>query len=213
VAAAILLLVSFVGSGAAVVLQARHDIEIAVQNPEHRVFLAPVILFFATVSFVAFGGFLYFVKPARTVMIGAVVGGTVWGLAIAFKWWFEHHLGWWRSRVPGTMDPLLILTPMTLLLFALIGTLLLLILFAIGRRYGWRGQAIALIAFSLFQAPREHFWYGTIIPVLNFQPGAAPIVGSAAMLAAAGLMGLLVMNSFRGPGPVWYALKEEEHGL
>jgi hypothetical protein len=213
VAAAILLLLSFAGSGTAVVMQARHDIEIAVQNPEHHVFLAPVVLFFATFSFVVFAGFLYIVKPARTVMIGAVVGGTAWGLAILFKWWFEHYLGWWRSRVPGTWDPLLILTPVTLLLFAFVGTLLLLILSAIGRRYGWRGQAIAIIAFSVYQAPREHFWYGTIIPALNFQPGPAPILGSAAMLAAAGLMGLCVMNSFRGPGPVWYAVKDDEHGF
>jgi hypothetical protein len=211
VAATILLLLSFAGSGVAVVMQARHDIEIAVQNPEHRVFLAPVILFFATFSFVVFGGFLYIVKPSRTVMIGAVVGGTAWGLAVLFKWWLEHYLGWWRSRVPATTDPLLILTPVTLLLFALVGTLLLLVLSEIGRRYGWRGQAIALVIFSVFQAPREHFWYGTIIPALNFQPGPAPIFASAAMLAAAGLMGLIVMKSFRGPGPTWYALKEDEH--
>jgi serine/threonine protein kinase len=209
VAAAVLLAISFFGSGLAVVMQARHDIETALRIPEHHVFLAPVLLFFTTLSVVVFVAFVYFLRPTRRTLLGAAVGGGIWGFAIMCKWWVEHSLGWWHSRLPNTSDPLFLLTPATLVLYLLLATVLLLILSAIGRRYSWRGEVLGLIALSLYQAPREHVWYGTIIPALTFAPGPVPIAGSAAMLAAGGALGLLAMNSFGRAGPAWYGLPDD----
>jgi hypothetical protein len=39
------------------------------------------------------------------------------------------------------------------------------------RRFGWKGQAIALLAIGLFQEPREHVYFSTVLPALQDQPG------------------------------------------
>ena len=84
-------------------------------------------------------------------------------------------------------------------MLSLVGAALLLILSVIGRRFGWKGQALLLVALALGGPMRERIWFGEFIPALTYQPGAIPILGSAAMLLAAGAIALLVMRLIGGP--------------
>jgi hypothetical protein len=194
VVAGALVAASFLGSGASVVWQARHDIDAAIQDPSRQVFLAPVLLFSFTFSLVAFIGILFFFRPSRIKLAGAVAGAIAWGLAILGKWWVEGYLGWWRSRFAGTEDPLLLLVPGFLPVYVLVGALLLLLLSFIGRRFGWKAQVISLLVLGLYQASRERVWYGTLLPALTFEPGPLPLLGSTAMLALGAAIGLAVMH-------------------
>jgi serine/threonine protein kinase len=186
VAAGVLLAISFLGSGLAVVAQARHDIEAAVRDPNHQVLMLPVLLFFATAIVVGLAAFVYIFRPTKAKLMAAAGGGIVWGVCIMGKWWLEGYLGWWRSRLPGVTDPLEVLALGTLAMYCLGATAILLILSMIGRRFGWKGQALTLVGIGLFQAPRERVWYGTIIPLLTFEPGVVPVLCGAAMLAIGG---------------------------
>ena len=114
------------------------------------------------------------------------------------RWWLENNLGWWRSKVDAKADPLMLFSPWTLLVLCLVGAALLLILSAIGRRFGWKGQALSLAALALGQPLRERIWFGEFIPALTYQPGAIPILGSAGILLAAGVIALLVMRLIGG---------------
>jgi serine/threonine protein kinase len=209
VAAGVLLAISFLGSGAAIVMQARHDIQAAIENPAHRVFLAPFLLFSLTINVVVFAALVYLFGPNRTKLIGAVVGGSVWSVSLLCRSWLERDLGWWHSRVGGTADPLLLLTPFSFLIYLVLTSVLLLILSAIGHRYTWKGQALTLLILSLYGASRERTWYGIIVPALSFQSGTTALLGSAAMLAASGAIGLFTMQSFRGPSIGYYDPREE----
>jgi hypothetical protein len=60
------------------------------------------------------------------------------------------------------------------------------VLAMIGRRFAWKGQAIALVLFGLAQPVRERIWFGKVIPALAFEPGAVPILVSWGIIVAAG---------------------------
>lgn len=194
VAAGILLLIALLGSGAAVVMQARHDIETAINSSPHSVFLLPVLGFFATFTLVCICAFVVLVRPTSTTLLASAAGGMVWGVAILGKWRLEHDLGWWRSRVPGSADPLMVMAPATYFLYWFIAVLLLLLAWAVGRRFGWKGQALALIGFGLLQESREHIWYGQIIPAMTFESDPFQLMCGAAMLVAGGALGVIVMR-------------------
>jgi hypothetical protein len=72
-------------------------------------------------------------------------------------------------------------------------------LLMIGRRFGWKGQVLSLAFLGLLQAMRERVWFGEFIPALDYQPGVMPILASAGLIFAAGLVGLLVMRVVGGP--------------
>ena len=78
------------------------------------------------------------------------------------------------------------------------GAALLLILLMIGRRFGWKGQVLALAVLGFHQAMRERIWLSEFIPALNYQPGLLPVF-SAAMIVGAGLIGLMIMRLTGGP--------------
>jgi hypothetical protein len=63
-----------------------------------------------------------------------------------------------------------------------------------GRRFGWKGQAIALVLFGTGQAVRERIWLGTIIPALAFEPSAVPILAGGGIIIASGLIAILVTS-------------------
>jgi hypothetical protein len=93
----------------------------------------------------------------------------------------------------------MVLSPWTWLTFPVFGMLFVLLFAAIGRRFGWKGQAIALVAFGLYQETRERAYFSTFLPALTYQPGLTPILGGAAMLIGGGVLGLLVMRLVGGP--------------
>jgi eukaryotic-like serine/threonine-protein kinase len=202
VVAACLLAIVFLAGMASVVWQARHNLEAARLDTGDRPFLAPVWLFFAGIGIAGVAAIVYFARPSKAKLLGAAAGGVVWMIGIEGKWWLEGILGWWRSRFAGNPDPMVIFSPLTWLLLAFGGTVLLLMLSMIGRRFGWKGQALVLVAIGLAQETREHVWFTTVLPVLTYEPGPIPILGGAAMLIASCVMGLLVMRLIAGPNPV-----------
>jgi hypothetical protein len=79
----------------------------------------------------------------------------------------------------------------------------------IGRRFGWKGQAIALVLFGLGQAVRERIWLGKVIPALAFEPGAVPILVSGGIIIASGLIAILVRSVIARQGAKSTAVNAE----
>jgi hypothetical protein len=192
VAAGVLVALSLLAGGAAVIWQAHLSLQTTPADSA-KVYLAPVWAYFSAFAAIAVGALIYFLRPSRTRLLAAVIGSIPFGVAGAAKWWLEHRLGWWQSRFRDP-DPLTTLNPLTWLTFPVFGMLFLLLLSLIGRRFGWKGQVIALLIFGPYQETRERIYFSTFLPALKYQPGLTPILGGAAMLIAGGVLGLVVMQ-------------------
>ena len=131
--------------------------------------------------------------------MGTAVGGLAFGLGLIGRMWLEGSRGLWRSRIEGNEDPLLLLSPLPWFLFLASAAAILLFLLMSGRRFGWKGQVLSLAVLGFYQATRERFWFGEFIPALDYQPGLMPIITSAAIIIAAGSIGLLIMRLIGGP--------------
>jgi lipid-A-disaccharide synthase-like uncharacterized protein len=133
--------------------------------------------------------------------IGAAIGGLIWALGgMRGRWWIERDLGWWHSRIAGYPDPLRLFSPVSFWTCAMFGSALVLVLFMIGRRFGWKGQAMTLTFVGLGLPLLERLWFGEVIPALKYAPfGMAPFLGSAGILIATGLIAILVKRLIGGP--------------
>ena len=195
----------------AVAWQARHDIQAAVLDPRIEPFPEPFLIFSAGLVFCAVGSATYFAistgayaplgtRTGKAQRIGTVVGGVVWGIGMSGRWWIDRDLGWLHSRIAGHPDPLLFFrrAPWSGLNFGIhvgTGITVLVVLVLIGRRFGWKGRAIALVLYGLGQPVRDRIWFGTIIPALAFEPGVVPILVEGGILIASGLIAMLVRHA------------------
>ena len=194
----------------AVAWQARHDIQAAVLDPRIEPFPEPFLIFSGGLAFCAVGAMTYFAistgayaplgtRAGKAQRIGTIVGGVVWGIGMTGRWWIERDLGWWHSRIAGHPDPLLFFPKpwlgLTFGTYLGTGITVLVVLVMIGRRFGWKGQAIALVLFGLGQPVRERIWFGTVIPALAFEPGVVPILVDGGILIASGLIAMLVRSA------------------
>ena len=183
----------------AVAWQARHDILSAQLDPGFAPFLAPLWIFkFGLVLALLFAT-VYFSGARQAQQWGAAAGGLVFGLGMMGRAWLENNLGWWRSRIAGNADPQGLFSPWICLQWVMTGIAVLLILFAMGRRFGEKGQAALLLAMAAFQIVHEHFWLGEFIPAIVFQPGVIPILGRAGLFIGVSLIAILVMRMIGGP--------------
>lgn len=194
----------FLSGMAAVVWQTRRDIQAARLDSRIGPFPVPFWLFALGLALGAQLAAVYFTRvlmPQRLIAqrFGAFIGGMVLGLAMLGRWWIERDLGWWHSRIAGYPDPLLLFTQASFLVCWVSGNALVLVFFIIGRRFGWKGQAIGLVLIGLVQPFLERIWFGEFIPALEFRPGIAPALGSAGMLIAAGSIAILLMRLIGGP--------------
>jgi hypothetical protein len=123
----------------------------------------------------------------------------VWGLATLGRWWIERDLGWWHSAIAGYADPLRLFKPASFSVCWISGNALMLVLFMIGRRFGWKGQALGLLLLGLGLPFLERILFGELIPALDFRAGAAPVLGNAVMLIISASIGILVMRLIGGP--------------
>ena len=195
----------------AVAWQARHDIQAAVLDPRIEPFPEPFLIFSYGLVLCAVGSATYFAistgayaplgtRAGKAQRIGTVVGGVVWGISMAGRWRIDRDLGWWHSRIAGHPDPLLFFrrAPWSGLNFGVhagTGIAVLVVLVLIGRRFGWKGQAIALVLYGLGQPVRDRIWFGMVIPALTFEPGVVPILFDAGILIASGLIAMLVRGA------------------
>ena len=93
----------------------------------------------------------------------------------------------------------MIFSPITGLTCVLVGAALLLVLSAIGRRFGWKGQALSLVLLGFGQTARERVWFGEFIPALTFEPSLVSTFVSASIMITTGVTALLVMRLISGP--------------
>jgi serine/threonine protein kinase len=193
---------------AAVVLQAQQNIQAAILDSRIVLFLEPFWIFVWGLALSAQVTAVYFSRafmPQSLVVkrAGAFTGGLVWGLGMIGRWWLERDLGWWHSRIAGHPDPLMLFSRPPRLGFWtcwISGNALVLVLFMIGRRFGWKGQAMALTLLGLGLPLLERLWFGELIPALQYPPlGVAPFLGSGSILIAIGLIAILVMRLIGGP--------------
>jgi hypothetical protein len=198
-AAGVVVAILFLTALAAVAWQGRRDIQAAQLNPAFAPFFTPFWLFSSGIAMCALCAAVYFARARAAQRLGAAAGGLVWGLGLMGRWWLENDMGWWRSRIAGHTDPLMLFSALTFSTLAFMAAALLLVLTIIGRRFGWRGQVLSLAVLGLYQAARERVWFGEFIPALTFQPGVIPVLGGAGMLIASGATALLVMRLIGGP--------------
>lgn len=192
--AAGLVAILFLAGLASVAWQARHEVQAARLDRSFVPFVVPLWLFTAGIAAAALGAAAYSAKASRTQLVGVAAGGLLWGLGLVLRAWTENHLGMWRSRIEGNADPLLLLSPWSWVPLPVAGAAVLLVLFMLGRRFGWKGQILALALLALYQALRERYWFGELIPALSYQPGWMPALASAGMIFAAGLLGLAALR-------------------
>ncbi len=197
-ATGVVMAILFLAGLAAVALQARHDILGARLDRGLVPYLVPLWLFSSGIAAAALCAAVYFARPNGRQRLGAAFGGLAFGLGLIGRMWLERSLGLWRSRVEGNDDPLMLLSPLPWFIFFVASAAILVVLLMIGRRLGWKGQVLSLAILGLYQAVRERMWVGEFIPALDFQPGLIPILGSAGMIFAAGLIGLFTMRLFGG---------------
>jgi len=175
VAAALLLGILFLAGLAAVVWQARLNLESLRMVAGNGASLAPMWVFFAGIGLVALGVAVYFVRPGRAGILGAFAGATVWTAFMVGKHWVSDSLGWSRSRVPADSDPLMLFSPWLWLVTTLGAMALLLAMSKVGSRFGWKGQAVLLVIVGLWQETRERIWFTAILPALTYAPGLMPL--------------------------------------
>jgi serine/threonine protein kinase len=200
----------------AVAWQTRHDIQAAVLDPRIEPFPEPFLIFSAGLVFCAVGSATYFAistgayaplgtRAGKAQRIGTVVGGMVWGIGMSVRWRIDRDLGWLHSRIAGHPDPLQFFrrAPWSGLNFGThvgTGIAVLVVLVLIGRRFGWKGRAIALVLYGLGQPVRDRIWFGMVIPALTFEPGVVPILVDGGILIASGLIAMLIRSAIARQG-------------
>jgi uncharacterized membrane protein YeiB/serine/threonine protein kinase len=198
VMAGILLALTYLTSGVAVIWQTRRSIELLQRTPGSDLLIEPLLLFFVGIVLVLLGILFYFARPDRKRVLASVAGGAIFASVVEAKWLIESRFGWWHSRFSQIADPLALYSPLTCLLYVLCGMAVMLGLWLVGRRFGWKGQAFAILALGLYQRSREQVWFSSILPILQYQSGPGPLLAGAAMLAVAGAFGLVVMDLIAG---------------
>ena len=98
VAAGIIGVMSILAGAGTLIWQAHHSLRTA-PSDSANIFLFPVWAYFSALGSLGLGAFIYFLRPSRTRLLAAAAGGLVWGIAAIGKWWLEHDLGWWHSRL------------------------------------------------------------------------------------------------------------------
>jgi hypothetical protein len=86
---------------AAVVIQARHDVQAARLNRGSIPFIVPLWLFSSGIAIAVLGAAFFFARPNLLQRLGAALGGVVLGLGLAGRMKVESALGWWRSGIAG----------------------------------------------------------------------------------------------------------------
>ena len=193
VAAALLLATVFLAATAAVVWQTRLNLELS------RASFAPMWVYFGGVALAGLGLAVYFTHPPKPKLLGAFAGGAVWTACIIGKYWLSFSRGWWHSALPATPDPLLIFSPWFAFTVDITATALLLLIALVGRRFGWKGEAVFLLMIGLGGEFRERLWWSVILPTLIYDSSWIVFLVVSAITIAGGAIGLLLMRLIAGP--------------
>jgi hypothetical protein len=158
--------------------------------------MSPSLLIVATgIYAVGLAATIYFTRATPRRVVGALAGGAavaVVGVGIEL---LAHQVGLWRY--PGVATPYG--PPLMYPLVVLIWTALALIGWRVTRRFGWRGQAVYLLALAVVGTLRDYLVAQRAMGLIEIAPGVVPMLVDAALWA--GLTGLAqaVMRPIAGP--------------
>src|SRR5437773_2930829 len=138
---------------------------------------------------------VYFTRATPRRVAGAMLGGVAVGVLGVGIETLAHTLGWWRyPSVERPYGPPL-LYPAVVLLFAALA----LIGWRITRHFGWRGQAIFLMALAVFGTLRDYLWAARVPELIVFAPGVGPALVDAACWASLAGLAQAAMCWVAGP--------------
>jgi len=69
---------------------------------------------------------------------------------------------------------------------------LMLMLLALGRRFGWKGQFAVVVLLAFLQATRDRIWFTAVLPVMAADVGIVPFLSAVAIYIAGLSIGLLI---------------------
>ena len=135
---------------------------------------------------------VYFLRPGKTLITGALAGGGALAASFIGQYWIGFSSGWWRSRLAESSDPLGIISVPVFVLVTIVGAVLMLILSALGRRFGWKAQLITIVLIGFVQAGRDRLWFTELLPVMTANSSIVPFLSGAAIYILGLSVGVLI---------------------
>ncbi|MBV8892326.1 MAG: protein kinase [Acidobacteria bacterium] len=135
---------------------------------------------------------VYFFRPSKRLLAGALAGGVAWALSYIGQYWIGFSLGWWRSRLAESSDPLGILSVPVFLLCTIVGAVVMLILSALGRRFGLKAQMLFIVFLGFLQPGRDRVWFTKFLPVMTADTSIMPFLSAAAIYMVGFSIGLMI---------------------
>jgi serine/threonine protein kinase len=200
VATGMLLLLSAAAGLVATLWEIRILLAASGQSLSARAAFSPLMALFLYLNAASFGVVAYLTRATFLRTMASLAGGAVFAVLWLIKLTLDYTLGWWRSAFPGTPEPLTLFSmPLVFLAMMMAAGLLLLLSWRVTRRFGWVGQLVMIVALPIDFAIRDRIWWQHIMRMLVATPGIGPLLGDAAFLAVALILGYVVMRLIAGP--------------
>jgi serine/threonine protein kinase len=193
-----LVLISLLLGTAALMWQARITLDARHGTDVEALSFAPFWVLTSGFVLAACSAATYFLRPDKLRMAGALAGGTVWALSMRLQYGIGFSMGWWRSQVSEAPDPLQLLSLPVLILVAFAGAAAMLVLLAVGRRFGWKVQVAAVVLLAFYQAIRERIWFTAILPLMKAESDVLPLLTAVAIYTAGLSLGLVITRNIGG---------------
>lgn len=178
--------------------QTRILLEEHTSAPESGVTLLPQIVAFLSLGLIAFSCAIYFCRPRLKRLAGAIAGAIVFAFAAVAQIQFGLSVGWWRSKLPANGAADILVSPPAFFLSMTAGVAVLLLLWRVSRRFGWRVQVALIALLGPLVAVRERIWYTSFLPLMTASNGFVPVLVDAAFWAAGMLFGVFTMRLIAG---------------
>jgi hypothetical protein len=138
---------------------------------------------------------MYFTRPGRRRLLGALAGGiAVAAVGVGIETLF-HRLGYWRyPSVDAAYGPVT-LYPLVVLVF----TMLALIGWRVTRRFGWPGWIVFVAILATLGALRDFLVAERVLGIIVLAPGPATVAVDAAIWIGTVTLAQAAMRLVAGP--------------
>jgi hypothetical protein len=158
---------------------------------------APLIALFLCCTLAVSAGSVYLTRAMPLRAAGALAGGMPVAAAMMIKFKLGYSIGWYLSRFTGEPNPMSLFSPVFFLSIALAGAAYLLVCWRVGRRFGWAGLTVLIVALSGLFALQDRFLWDPALNIVTV--GIYPLVTDAALWAVGFALGYAVMRLIAGP--------------